>query len=485
MNLIDLAETGVVPDVLVRLGIRRLLASRLQSSSTSGFTDGGDRMADFTQQLRNSSLAVATDAANEQHYEVPAEFYELVLGPRLKYSSCYFETPQTSLAEAENEMLRQTCVRAEIEDCTRVLELGCGWGSLTLWIAEHFPHCQITAVSNSSSQREFIEDRAQQRGLSNIRVITADMRDFNIDEKFDRVVSVEMFEHMRNYELLFRRVSSWLAPEGKAFVHVFCHRQAPYLFETEGSANWMGRHFFTGGMMPSEDLFSHFADALSIEHQWRVNGLHYYRTCEAWLENLDRNRAAILECFRRDLPAGEARKSLQRWRMFSWPVPNFSVIELVMSGSWLTICSRTRRTATSPTNRRVCSMPGKQCGPSSGQAFQEGQDGSHDTCNVVLRNPDRDARGHDVCFAGPQHIQCRAGTDIRSLVSGDIGRCLLWVHHFLRVGCLQRTGHRSKGDLVCTDHGARQYRDVGLRSDSDIPRRPHERDRVNPAPRMR
>ncbi len=316
MNLIEFAETGLIPDPLVRIGIRRLLASRLRSTSASGFTEGGDSITDFTEQLRNSPLAVATDAANEQHYEVPAEFYELVLGPRLKYSSCYFETPQTSLAEAENEMLRQTCSRAGIEDSMRVLELGCGWGSLTLWIAEQFPHCQITAVSNSSSQREFIENRVQERGLSNVQIITADMREFDIDEQFDRVVSVEMFEHMRNYELLFRRVSSWLTPEGKAFVHVFCHRKAPYLFETEGAANWMGRHFFTGGMMPSEDLFGHFDDALAIEHQWRVSGLHYNRTCEAWLKNLDRNRSAILARFGQDLPAGEARKSLQRWRMF-------------------------------------------------------------------------------------------------------------------------------------------------------------------------
>jgi cyclopropane-fatty-acyl-phospholipid synthase len=183
-------------------------------------------------------------------------------------------------------------------------------------MAEQFPHCEVTAVSNSASQRQFIERRARERDLDNIRVITADMRDFQADREYHRVVSIEMFEHMRNYKLLFRRVSNWLTPRGKAFVHVFCHREKPYLFEAEGAANWMGKHFFTGGIMPSEDLFGHFEEDLSIERQWRVNGLHYWRTCEAWLENLDRNRAAILARFRQDLSARASTRSLQRWRMF-------------------------------------------------------------------------------------------------------------------------------------------------------------------------
>jgi cyclopropane-fatty-acyl-phospholipid synthase len=309
MNLIELAETGLVSDPLIRIGIRRLLAKRIATIPAGCLTD-------FADQLRDSPLAVDTDAANQQHYEVPAAFFEKVLGPRLKYSSCFFSAPETSLAEAEDEMLRQTCERAELEEGMRVLELGCGWGSLTLWIAEQFPACEIIAVSNSASQRRFIENRAQDLGRTNIRVITTDMRDFDTSETFDRIVSVEMFEHMRNYELLFRRLSSWLTAEGKAFVHVFCHRDTPYLFETEGAANWMGRHFFTGGMMPSEHLFGHFADDLASQRQWRVSGVHYWQTCEAWLRNLVRNRAAILERFRKDLPAREAKRSLQRWRIF-------------------------------------------------------------------------------------------------------------------------------------------------------------------------
>ena len=293
-RLVQLAEAGLIPDALIRIGIRHLLAGRLKSDSPPNPPEGSGTLSSFTQQLRESPLAVSTEAANEQHYEVPAEFFRNVLGPRLKYSSCYFASVQASLAEAEDEMLRQTCERAELEDGMRVLELGCGWGSLTLWIAERFPGCEITALSNSASQREFIEGCARDRGLGNMRVITADMREFTTEGRFQRVISVEMFEHMRNFELLFRCVSNWLTPEGKAFVHIFCHRDTPYLFETEGAANWMGRHFFTGGMMPSEDLFSHFDDDLAIERQWRVSGLHYWRTCEAWLENLDRNRSAIM-----------------------------------------------------------------------------------------------------------------------------------------------------------------------------------------------
>ena len=315
MNLIEFAETGIVPDALIRVGIRRLLTKRLKEMDSSPDCNQ-DTITSFAESLRNSPLAIETDAANEQHYEFPSEFFERVLGPRLKYSSCRFSSPHTTLAAAEDEMLRETCERAEIANGMSVLDLGCGWGSLTLWIAEHFPNCEITAVSNSASQREFIESRAQTRNVENVRVITSDMREFSSDGSFDRIVSVEMFEHMRNYELLFRRVADWLRPNGKAFVHIFCHRDTPYLFETEGAANWMGRNFFTGGMMPSENLFSQFQDHLKIERQWRVNGLHYWRTCEAWLRNADRDRSPILDRIRRDLPAREAKLILQRWRIF-------------------------------------------------------------------------------------------------------------------------------------------------------------------------
>ncbi|MCG8585924.1 MAG: class I SAM-dependent methyltransferase, partial [Pirellulales bacterium] len=215
MNLISIAESGMVPDALTRIGIRQLLKRRQREQDDSLPVD------DFADELRRSPLAVSTDSANEQHYEVPAEFFQHVLGPRLKYSACYFERPTSTLAEAEEAMLRMTCERAEIGDGMRVLELGCGWGSLTLWIAEQYPGTEITAVSNSHGQCEFIQRRASERGLRNVTVVTADMRNFNASERFDRVVSVEMFEHMRNYELLLHRVARWLRRDGIAFVHIF------------------------------------------------------------------------------------------------------------------------------------------------------------------------------------------------------------------------------------------------------------------------
>lgn len=304
-----LAEAGLVPDWLVRIGIRRLLAKRISNSEQID-------AAAFAKQLQAGPLAIETKAANTQHYEVDSNFFRAVLGPRLKYSSCLFPTASTTLDEAETHMLRLTCERAQIENGMRVLELGCGWGSLTLWMAENYPNCQIVAVSNSSRQREYIQSLARQRGLANIRVITQDMQIFEADGKFDRIVSVEMFEHMRNYSLLFSRLASWLEDDGKVFVHVFCHKNSPYVFETEGDENWMGRHFFTGGTMPSADLFGYFSQDLTIHNQWMVDGLHYWRTCEAWLNNLDQRRRDILVCFERELSSSDAQRMLQRWRMF-------------------------------------------------------------------------------------------------------------------------------------------------------------------------
>lgn len=316
MNLIGLAEMGRVPDSIIRLGIRCLLSRRLRKQLTVDSETQRQRIVDFTTQLRGSPLAVSTEAANDQHYEVPAEFFRLVLGPRLKYSCCLYADGNSSLAEAEQQMLDLTCQRAEIADGMDVLELGCGWGSLTLWIAERFRSCQITAVSNSHGQRHFIESRCQALGLSNVEVITADIWEFQTDSRFDRVVSLEMFEHLRNYELLFRHISSWLRNDGKLFAHIFCHKDSPYLFETEGPANWMGRHFFTGGMMPSDHLLLYFQDDLAIRKHWRVGGFHYARTCEAWLMNLDRHLGQAIATFEPLVGNAEAPIAVQRWRMF-------------------------------------------------------------------------------------------------------------------------------------------------------------------------
>jgi cyclopropane-fatty-acyl-phospholipid synthase len=316
MNIIDLAELRVLPDWAIRWGIRQLLARRVRAQRLLSANQLRAAKAAFIHDIRRGPLAEATGAANEQHYEVPATFFRLMLGPRLKYSCCWFEAEQSHLAVAEESMLQLTCERAALADGQRVLELGCGWGSLTLWMAEQFPHSQITAISNSHSQREFIAARARQAELKNIRLITADMRDFAIDGQFDRIVSVEMFEHMRNYELLLARLAQWVAPDGRLFVHIFCHRDSPYLFEAEGAINWMGRHFFTGGMMPSADLLSHFGEHFAVEQNWQNNGEHYARTCDAWLRRLDTNSGAALDIFREPSNLTQARRAVQRWRMF-------------------------------------------------------------------------------------------------------------------------------------------------------------------------
>jgi cyclopropane-fatty-acyl-phospholipid synthase len=298
------------------VGIRQLLRRRLRQDRRADVATRRQTMADFVRHLRASPLAIEVDKANEQHYEVPAQFFQWVLGPRLKYSCCLWDPPGQSLAESEQRMLILTCQRAQIEPGMTILELGCGWGSLTLWMAEHFPTCQITALSNSHTQRQFIESRCASLGRDNVRVVTSDFCEFEPSGTFDRVVSLEMFEHLRNYEQLFRRLAGWLHDDGKLFFHIFVHRDTAYLFETEGAANWMGRHFFTGGMMPSDDLPLYFQDDLRIEEHWRVGGRHYARTCDAWLENLDQHRAEIQELFVTHCGARQAAIEVQRWRMF-------------------------------------------------------------------------------------------------------------------------------------------------------------------------
>ncbi|MEM8882564.1 MAG: cyclopropane-fatty-acyl-phospholipid synthase family protein [Planctomycetota bacterium] len=303
---ISLAERGLLPDTLTRYGIRRLLRSRLAEEKQLQPRDA------FRRSLRDGPVAPLPEKANEQHYEVPAEFFVGALGRHLKYSSAYWDEDCGSLDEAEAKMLALTCERADLEDGMEILELGCGWGSLTLWMAEHYPNAKITAVSNSNSQREHIMSRSP----GNVNVITADMNDFDIDHRFDRVVSVEMFEHMRNYDELFRRVSGWMKDDAKLFVHVFCHKDVAYPFETEGDDNWMGRYFFTGGQMPSFDLFREVQDSVQLEEAWEVNGTHYGKTSEAWLENLDGRRNEIMPVLERTYGKKEAHRWFHRWRLF-------------------------------------------------------------------------------------------------------------------------------------------------------------------------
>jgi cyclopropane-fatty-acyl-phospholipid synthase len=319
-----LLERDVLPDWLIRHGIRRLLAQRLREQEAGGLEQQRSNLLSLIQQLKAGPIAIETSTANQQHYEVPARFFQLVLGPNLKYSSALWNADASSLGQAEEAMLALTCQRAQIEDGQNILELGCGWGSLSLYMARHFPSSQITAVSNSHSQKSFIDSQASARGLGNLRVVTSDMNDFQATEVYDRVVSVEMFEHMRNYELLLGRIAPCMKADAKLFVHIFSHSRFAYPFEVRDASDWMAKYFFTGGIMPSDDLLLYFQRDLQVENHWRVEGRHYQKTAEAWLQNMDNHRAEIVELFAQtygcDGANGDRRKValswLVRWRVF-------------------------------------------------------------------------------------------------------------------------------------------------------------------------
>jgi len=315
---IEMAERGWLPDPLLAAAIRARLRARARSLAAHGAEEEQAYLAT----VPDSPIALHTESANDQHYEVPAAFFERVLGPHLKYSCCYYPHGSEALPAAEAAMLQLTAERAGVQDGMDVLDLGCGWGSFTLWAAQAFPGARFTAVSNSNGQRAFIEARARARGLGNVHVRTADMNTFDPGARFDRVVSVEMFEHMRNHPALLRRIHTWLQPEGRLFVHVFCHKAHAYPYQDASSGDWMARHFFTGGMMPSYDLFCRFDDALALETRWAVNGEHYARTSRQWLVNLDAARAELDPVLRATYGA-EAARWLQRWRMFFLAVAEF------------------------------------------------------------------------------------------------------------------------------------------------------------------
>ena len=308
-------EKGLVPDPFIRRGIRRLLKDRLTELHAGDPLTAADLTQAFVAQMRSSHLAPLPEKANEQHYEVPAAFFAQVLGNHRKYSSCYWPEGTQTLEQAEAAALAATCERAGLVDGQDVMELGCGWGSLTLWMAEKYPNSWITALSNSNSQREYIEAQAAQRGLANVRVLTRDINAFDTDERFDRIVSVEMFEHLRNWPQAFANVARWLKPEGRFFMHVFAHREAPYPFEVRDASDWMSKYFFSGGMMPSDDLALHCQDDLRLLRRWRWEGSHYQRTAEAWLRNMDARRDELRPLFKATYGA-EANVWWTRWRLF-------------------------------------------------------------------------------------------------------------------------------------------------------------------------
>jgi len=316
---IRLVELGLVPTPLIRHGIRRLIHERLDEERLRHASGRDAVLGRFAETMRSSDVALVPEKANEQHYELPPEFFRHVLGARLKYSSAFFPLSDTTLDEAEELMLGMTADRARLEDGQRVLELGCGWGSLTLWMAAHYPNSSIVAVSNSAQQRDFILAQAETHGLRNVTVLTRDMNRFEPDEglgPFDRIVSVEMFEHMRNWEALLGRLATWLHPDGRVFLHVFAHRLYAYPFEARDDSDWMSRYFFTGGMMPSEDLVERIESPFEIDDRWTVGGQHYARTSECWLRNLDANRDVVLPLLRATYGERDAETWFRRWRVF-------------------------------------------------------------------------------------------------------------------------------------------------------------------------
>lgn len=326
MNILEMGiaaiERGWVPDVLTRTAIRGLCSSRLRNVRDHGDGQPEQVQEAFIETMRRGPIALAPRQSNQQHYELPPEFFENMLGRRRKYSCCFWPDRDMTLDAAEEAALTVTCQRAGICDGQDILELGCGWGSLSLWMAEQYPHSRILAMSHSKSQRRYIEAQIQARGITNLRVLTADINDFapphgqTWDGQFDRVVSVEMFEHLRNYELLLARVASWLRSNGQCFVHIFCHRDTTYPFESRGASDWMAQYFFTGGLMPGSQLLQRFQQHLCVRQQWIWNGSHYQRTAEAWLKNLDAQRDEVLPILRSVYGAAAAPRWLQRWRVF-------------------------------------------------------------------------------------------------------------------------------------------------------------------------
>jgi len=316
ISLDHLLEKNILPDPLIRTGIRHMLSGKIREETQASAEEQQAALMTHIEELKQSPIAIQTSAANEQHYEVPTRFFQLALGPRLKYSSALWPDGATTLAAAEEHMLALTCARAELADGQRILELGCGWGSLSLWMAQQYPAARITGVSNSATQKQYIDAEAARRGFKNLTIITRDMNVFEAGGAYDRVVSVEMFEHMKNYQLLMSKIARWLTPAGKLFVHIFTHREFAYHYLDRGPSDWMTRYFFAGGQMPSDDLLLYFQDDLRIQRHWVVNGVHYQKTADAWLVNMDAHREEILPLFAETYGAENTQRWWAYWRIF-------------------------------------------------------------------------------------------------------------------------------------------------------------------------
>lgn len=316
MLINSLLEKNLIPDSLIRFQIRNLLKQRLREEKKANSELQQSHLMQLIDELKNSPIAIETNAANEQHYEVPTEFYQFCLGKHLKYSSGYWKEGVTDIDTSEKDMLELTCERAELQNGQSVLELGCGWGSLSLYMAQKFPKSQFTVISNSKTQKLYIDEQANSRGLNNLTVLTVNINSFQLAQQFDKVVSVEMFEHMRNYQKLMKLVASHLKPNGKLFVHIFTHQSFTYKFEVKDESDWMSKYFFTGGIMPSDDLLFYFNDDLRVEKHWHVSGIHYSKTSEAWLSKMDKHKQQILPLFEKTYGANQALKWWVYWRIF-------------------------------------------------------------------------------------------------------------------------------------------------------------------------
>ena len=315
-TLIKLSEKKLIPDSIIRYGIRTLLRKRIGSLVSINPETNIQNKIDFIHKMNSSKIALVPELANKQHYEIPANFYKYCLGRHRKYSSCYWEDNTKDLDEAELLSLKLTTQHAKLTNGQNILELGCGWGSLTLWMAKKFPKSKITAVSNSSSQKTHILEQAKKRNLNNISIITEDMNKFNPKTRYDRIVSVEMIEHMRNHRKLFKKINTWLKPGGLFFMHIFVHKTQPYLFEVQDEDDWMSQYFFSGGMMPSEDLPLFFQEDLKIIDQWSWSGKQYEKTANAWLANIDSNKEKVMKTLEKIYGKDNSKKWFQRWRIF-------------------------------------------------------------------------------------------------------------------------------------------------------------------------